>query len=65
MSKQEIFQDLSIEHDVHLDNEIEILSIQTLSGRDVTEIITDEHYNELLTEIQDYERNKRDVPTND
>ena len=56
MSKQEVFQDLSIEYDVHLDNEIEILSIQTLSGRDVTEIITDEHYKELLTEIEDYER---------
>jgi hypothetical protein len=56
MSKQEIFQDLSIEYQVHLDNEIEILSIQTLSGRDVTEIITDEHLAELITEIQDYER---------
>lgn len=58
MSNQEIFQDLSIEYEVHLDNEIEILSIQTLSGKDVTEIIPDEHYLELLTEIQDYERNK-------
>lgn len=58
MSKQEIFQDLSIEYEIHLDNEIEILSIQTLSGRDVTEVITDEHYKELLTEIEDYERNK-------
>jgi hypothetical protein len=56
MSKQEVFQDLSIEYQVHLDNEIEILSIQTLSGRDVTEIITDEHLAELITEIQDYER---------
>jgi hypothetical protein len=56
MSKQEIFQDLSIEYDVYLGNEIEILSIQTLSGRDVTEIITDEHLAELITEIQDYER---------
>ena len=55
MSKQEIFQDLSIEYEVHLDNEIEILSIQTLSGRDVTELLTDEHYFELLNEIQDYE----------
>ena len=55
MSKQEIFQDLSIEYDVHLDNEIEILSIQTLSGKDVTELLTDEHYFELLNEIQDYE----------
>jgi hypothetical protein len=56
MSKQEVFQDLSIEYQVHLDNEIEILSIQTLSGRDVTEKLTDEHYFELLNEIQDYER---------
>jgi hypothetical protein len=56
MSKQEIFQDLSIEYKVHLDNEIEILSIQTLSGRDVTEKITDEHYFELLNEIQNYEQ---------
>lgn len=55
MSKQEIFQDLSIEYEVHLDNEIEILSIQTLSGKDVTELLTDEHYFELLNEIQDYE----------
>ena len=55
MSKQEIFQDLSIEYEVHLDNEIEILSIQTLSGRDVTELLTDEHYFELLNEIQNYE----------
>lgn len=60
MSKQEIFQDLSIEYDVHLDNEIEILSIQTLSGRDVTEIVTDEHLAELLTEIQDYEQSTKD-----
>jgi hypothetical protein len=56
MSKQEVFQDLSIEYEVHLDNEIEILSIQTLSGIDVTEKITDEHYFELITDIQDYER---------
>jgi hypothetical protein len=56
MSKQEVFQDLSIEYEVHLNNEIEILSIQTLSGRDVTEIITDEHLAELLIDIQDYEK---------
>lgn len=58
MSKQEIFQGLSIEYEVHLDNEIEILSIQTLSGKDVTEIITDEHYFELLNEMQNYELTK-------
>lgn len=58
MSKQEIFQDLSIEYEVHLDNEIEILSIQTLSGKDVTELLTDEHYFELLNEIQNYEQTK-------
>ena len=58
MSKQEIFQDLSIEYEVHLDNEIEILSIQTLSGKDVTELLTDEHYFELLNVIQNYEQTK-------
>jgi hypothetical protein len=60
MSKQEIFQDLSIEYDVHLDNEIELLSIQTLSGRDITESVSDEHLAELLTEIQDYEQSTKD-----
>jgi hypothetical protein len=55
MSKQETFQDLSIEYEFDASSGVEILSIMTLSGRDVTEKISDEWYKELEKDIVDYE----------